>query len=623
MKAYSLFSGAAVLGLAVMITAGCGGGNKKKKNDSSSVSATADNKFISIADATELDPSWSKENTLVYHTIGEPDDMHPTNGNAAQRSEINLYTQMFLMQSDFHILGLRPGVCKAMPTISEDGLDYTYEIDEAPKWDDGQQLTAEDVIFTFKANKSPLTNNPHAKPYLENLKDITIDPANPRKITLHMKRTYIQNIYFLTDYPLMQRSYFDPNNVLSKYTFAQLDDPKFRADKQADFKAWAERFNDAKYSRDVNFLVGIGPYKFLRWDSGQSIILERKTNHWTANTTDPYKASYPDKIIFKINKDANSQMLEFKSQAMDASTFMSTKTLMDLQTDATFMKNYNSEFTDSYNYSYIALNTKPDGIQHKKFFNDLKVRRAIAMLVPVEDINLVVQKGKCKRMVGPVSPLKEDYNKELKLIPYDLEAAKKLLDEAGWVDTDGDNIRDKVIDGKKVQFEVGLNYMTTTIDWKDIAQMTAESMYKAGIKVNLNALDFGIHYDLAKNHKFDMFLAAWAGGSTPDDFTQIWHTSSWASKGSNYPGFGNAESDALIDSIKYTIDDSKRIPMVKKLQEMIYAEQPYVFLYSSIRRNVIHKRFGNQEMFFERPGVLLGNLKLLSGSAIAKASATP
>lgn len=621
MKTYSLLSGAGFLFAAFVLTAGCGGGSKKKANDSSSVSATEDAKFISIADATEIDPSWSKENTLVYHTIGEPDDMHPTNGNAAQRSEINLYTQMFLIQSDFHKLGLRPGVCKTMPTISEDGLSYTYELDDAPKWDNGEQLTADDVIFTFKANKSPLTNNPHAKPYLENIKDIVIDAANPRVITFVMKRTYIQNIAFLTDYPLMQRSYFDPSNVLSKYTFAQLDDPSFKADKQADFKTWAERFNDPKYSRDVNFLVGIGPYKFLRWDSGQSIILERKANHWTANTTDPYKASFPEKIIFKINKDANSQMLEFKSQAMDASTFLSTKTLLDLQTDATFNKNYTSHFTDTYNYAYIAMNMKPDGIQHKKFFTDVKVRKAMAMLVPVEDINLVVGKGKNKRMVGPVSPLKAEYNKDLKLIDYDLEAAKKLLDEAGWVDTDGDNIRDKVIDGKKVQFEFNLNYMTTTVDWKDIAQMTSESMYKAGIKVNLNALDFGIHYDLAKNHKFDMMIAAWAGGSTPDDFTQIWHTSSWASKGSNYPGFGNAESDALIDSIKYTIDDQIRIPMVQKLQEMIYVDQPYIFLYASIRRNVIHKRFGNQEKFFERPGILLGNLKLLNSGSIAKASA--
>jgi peptide/nickel transport system substrate-binding protein len=110
-----------------------------------------------------------------------------------------------------------------------------------------------------------------------------------------------------------------------------------------------------------------------------------------------------------------------------------------------------------------------------------------------------------------------------------------------------------------------------------------------------------------------MFLGSWAGASIPDDFTQIWHTSSWATKGSNYVGFGNAQSDALIDSIKYELDDSKRIPMVKRLQAIIYDEQPYVFLFAAMRRVVIHNRFDNRDMYSERPGILLNRLKLNTG----------
>jgi peptide/nickel transport system substrate-binding protein len=602
----------------------CGGGKERRSNTSQNVSATDSTKYVHIADAEEFLTSWSKENIVVYHVIGEPDDMHPTNGNSASRSEINLYTQMHLVTLDFHRLDLQPGVAKDMPVISEDELDYTYELRDEPRWDDGEQVSAEDVVFTFKATKNPLTNNPHAKPYVENIKDITIDPENPRKLTIHMKRQYIQNIAFLSSYPILQRKFWDPDNVLSRYTFAQLDDPNFKADTRADLKAWATEFNHFKYSREPRHMHGMGPYKITRWDAGQSLTLERKENHWTTGTTHPYETSYPDKIIFKINKDANSQMLEFKSQALDASTNLGTKPLLDLQSDPNFMQNYHSRFTDTYNYSYIAMNMKPDGIQHKKFFTDKKVRRAMAMLVPLDDINTIVSRGMTKRMVGPVSPLKEEYNTELELIAYDLEGAKKLLDEAGWIDTDGNGIRDKVIDGRKVQFEFGLNYMTTTIDWKDMSQMVAESMWKAGIKVNLNPLDFAVHYDNAKNHRFDMMLGSWAGSSVPEDFTQIWHTSSWVSRGSNWPGFGNAESDALVDSIKYTIDPVKRHPMVKRLQEIIYEEQPYIFMFAAMRRNVIHKRFGNANMFFERPGVLLNNLRLLSqDGGPASIAATP
>ena len=601
----------------------CGGGKERNSVNSKNVSVTDSTKYIHIADAEEFDPSWSKENIIVYHVIGEPDDMHPTNGNSASRSEINLYTQMVLVASDFHKLDLRPGLAKAMPVISEDELEFTYELRDEPRWDDGDQVTAEDVVFTFKAVKNPLTNNPHAKPYVENIKEIVIDPANPRVITFKMKKKYIQNIAFLTDYPILQRKLWDPQNTLSKYTFAQLDDPNFKADTKDDLKSWAAEFNHFKYSREPQHMRGLGAYKMTKWDAGQAITLERKQNHWTSGTTNPYETSFPDKIIFKINKDANSQLLEFKSQALDASTNLGTKPLLELQSDPNFMKNYHSRFTDTYNYSYVAMNMKPDGIQHKKLFTDKKVRRAMALLAPVDDINTIVSKNMNKRMVGPVSPLKDEYNDELELIPYDLEQAKKLLDEAGWTDTDGDGIRDKVIDGKKVQFEFSLNYMTTTIEWKDMAQMMAESFWKAGIKANLNPLDFAVHYDNARNHKFDMMLASWAGSSIPEDFTQIWHTSSWASRGSNWPGFGNAESDALIDSIKYTINPEERNPMVEKLQAIIYEEQPYIFLFAGMRRNVIHKRFGNADMFFERPGVMLNNLRLLSEGGPSKIASNP
>ncbi|MCF8257374.1 MAG: hypothetical protein K9J06_07475 [Flavobacteriales bacterium] len=580
--------------------------------------------YVHIDDATEFLPTWSKENTVVYHMIGDPDDMHPANGNSATRSMLHNYTQNYIIASDLiELKGGRPDVVKAMPEVSENELEFTYELRDEPAWDNGEQLTVDDIIFTFKAIKCKLTNNPHAKPYLENLMEIVADPSNPRKFTTVMKRKYIQNIVFLTDYPLLQESYWDKNKVLRNYTFAQLDDASFDAATKKDLNAWATEFNSPKYSRNPEFLVGMGPYRFEDWKPGQSYTLVKKENHWTSKVADPnaYQTAYPDRIIFKNNSDNNSQMLEFKAQAMDGSTWLDTKMLIELQNDPIFNQNYHSRSTNTYNYSYMSFNCRPDGVEHKKLFDDKRVRRAVAMLIPSEEINVVLNNGLNTRMVGPVSPLKEEYNTDLPLIDYDLEGARKLLAEAGWADTDGDNILDKVIDGQNTKLDFNLHYMTSTVSWKDMAQMISEALYEAGIKCNIIPLDFAIHYDRARNHKFDAMLAAWAGSSVPEDFTQIWHSESWASKGSNFSGFGNSKSDALIDSIKYTIDKELRHPMVKELQAMIYDEQPYVFLFAANRRNVIHKRFGNPHMYFERPGVLINNWKLLSGGAAATTSA--
>jgi len=224
----------------------------------------------------------------------------------------------------------------------------------------------------------------------------------------------------------------------------------------------------------------------------------------------------------------------------------------------------------------------------------------------------LVFKGKAKRMASNIVPTKKaEYNTALPLIPFDVEQAKKLLDEAGWKDSDGDNIRDKMIDGEKVPLSFDLNFMSGPQFIKDVVLMISEAMYKAGVKANPRGLDFAVFYEKAQKHDFDAMLGAWSGSCFPDDFTQTWHSSSWKSEGSNYTGFGTNGSDALIDSIKITLKDELRIPMVKRLQAIIYEEQPYVFLYSAQRKNVIHKRFANANMFFERPGVMLNNLKLI------------
>lgn len=603
---------------ALVLFASCGGSgtsdDSAEENAGSEVQLAGAKTYLEVPDATEWKDDWSKENTVVYHVIGEPDDMHPSNGNSAPRTFVNNYTQKQVIGTDLiHLKGGRPELVKAMPEISANELEFTYELRDEPTWDDGSQISMDDIIFTFKANKCPLTNNPHAKPYLENLEDIIVDAENPRKFTIKMKKKYIQNIVFLTDYPVLQESLLDPNKTLRKYTFAQFDEPSFDASSKADLSAWATEFNDPKYSRDINYFSGIGAYKWTDWKPGQSFTLTRKKNHWTSKLAEPdeYETAYPEKIIFKINTDPNSQSLEFKSQALDASTYLPTKKLLELQQDPNFQANYHSHFTSTYNYSYVAMNCRPDGIEHKKLFTDKRVRRAVAMLTPVDMMNEVLNSGKNERMIGPVSPLKREYNDKLDLIPLDIEGAMALLDEAGWVDTDNDNIRDKVVDGERLQLEFDLHYMTTQVTWKDMAQMISESLYEAGIKANLVPLDFAVLYDRAKNHKFDAMLAAWAGSSVPSDFTQIWHTSTWASKGSNFTGFGNAKSDALIDSIKYTLDFDTRAVMIKELQSMIYDEQPYVFLYASNRRTVIHKRFGNADMTYERPGVIINNFRLL------------
>ena len=568
----------------------------------------------SFSDTAAFDPSWSKENTLVYHTISEPDNLHPTNGSSSPRSEINLYTQMSLISIDIEKQEAVPSLAVALPTADATGLEYSYELRKEPTWDDGSRLTVDDVAFFFKVIRCPLTNNPFAKSYFENLKEVRITDAAAGKFTLVMKQPYIQNVSFLSDFPMLQRTFFDPKNILAKYTLADFDDSTFKPEQHPDLVAWAAGFNDPKNGRDPSMMNGIGPYKVLAWDPGQSVTIVKKKNHWTDHSTSEKEKAYPDKIIFRVNKDDNSTMLEFKTQTLDASCLLSAKNLMALKANAEFNKNYHSTFIPTYHYTYMAMNEKPDGVKRKKIFDDVRVRKAMAYLTPVDAIIQLVYgpySSSCKRMTTNVSPLKKEYDESLTALPLDVEKARQLLDEAGWKDSNGDGLLDKQIDGQKTDLSFDLNYLATAGDWKDMATLTAEQMMKAGVKATPVPLDVKVFIEKGRTHDFDMMMGSWSSSCLPEDYTQLWHTASWSSNGSNFSGFGNAASDALIDSIKVTLDNEKRIQLSRRLQKMIYDDQPYIFIYTSLRRAILHKRFGNCAFYSERPGILLNHSRLL------------
>ena len=552
----------------------------------------------------------AQNNTLVVHLLSEPDDMHPTNGASAVRAEINLYTNLSLLRVNYKTGELLPCLAKALPAVSSDGLSYTYEIKDGLSWDDKSPITAADIAFTTKASKCLYTNNPGLKPYWENIKEIKIDGTNKQKFTIVMKRPYILNTWFWTDFPIIQEGFYDKQKTLAKYTEEQLTDSTFLKTK-ADVKQWADEFNSPKYYTDPNFLSGAGPYKITKWDKGVSITLEKKKDHWSENCQENwYCQANADKIIFKLNTNNASAVLELKNGIMDVSGMIDYASFTELSHDENFTKNYTLKLADTYNYTYVAMNMKPDGQKHQKLFNDVLVRKAMALLTPYEQINKTLYENHNKRVVCPISPNKIDFNTELKPVEYNVKKAIELLTQAGWADTDNDQILDKLIDGKKVKFEFAINFILGSKVWEDLAKQLAESMSKANIYAMLNPLDYNGFFSSVTGHEFDMSIGAWQSSATPEDFSQLWSSAAWTGNGLNFTGFGTPQSDALIDSINASVDEQKRIALSKRFQKLVYDEQPYIFLFTQTRRIIANKRWDNLEIYTEYPGVLLNTIKL-------------
>ncbi len=554
------------------------------------------------------------ENVVVTHISSGPNSLHPTNSGGSIRTYIFQYTQKRLIRPDLRTLKTVPQLVESMPKVSKDGLAYTFRLKEGITWDDGTPFTIEDVIFTVKVNKCPLTNNTNIRSFYQRIDSIKTYPDSPRKFTLVCNEKYFANRYiFETGLWMMQKSRRDPNDVFGKFSIRDFNDPDFNPEKHPKLQTFMKEFNSGKNGRLPERLNGLGPYKVASWNAGNSIILKRKKDWWGAQDDFIYNQNYPEKIIFKVIRGDFSAGLALRRQSIDVSTYIDVDELIKARKREYFRENYHSDFVKKYGYTYIGLNMRPDA-NHKPFFVDRKVRRAMAHLVPVEEIMKVISRGKGIRQNSFVSPLKESYNDTLKPLKKDIEKAKRLLREAGWTDSDGDNIRDKNINGKKVDFKFQFNYMEQPA-LKQMSLMIKNVMYKAGIVLKPNGLDYSVFYKKAREHDFDAFLGVWSSGFGPVDPEQIWHTRNWANNGYNFVGFGNATTDSLIDLANRTIDLKKRRKIMKNLQAIVYRQQPYVFLYSPMRKIAIHKRFTNAEMFQQRPGVILNNLKLKNANS--------
>ena len=547
-------------------------------------------------------------NTVVVHLPTNPATLHPTNGNGAYRSFLFQYTQKRLQRTDIRNGELIHPLLTGPPKPGPDSLTYTYQLKSGVQWDNGSPLTVADVAFTLKVNSCPLTNNASQRSFYDPIHEFKKLPEQPRKFRLVFEEQHFSNPrIFATGLWLMQRTHQDPERIMAAYTIPQLQDPGFKPANHPALVRFMKRFNDGSRGRKPSQLNGLGPYKVTSWQNNNAVVLKRKSNWWGADNDLIYHRQGPDKLIFKVIRDQFAAGLALRNGSLDVSTYISLGELVKARKRDYFRETYRSDFVQRYGFTYIALNMRP-GPSRAPYFKQQKVRRAFAHLVPVRELVKVVALGKAQRQASFVSPLKPSYNDTLDLIKENIPRARQLLKAAGWVDDDGDGIRDSVIQGERVEFSFNFHYIQDP-NRRQMATLIQEIMDQAGVKLNPKAMEFAAFYQQARNHQFDAMLGRWAGYSGPVNPRQLWHTENWLNNGSNFTGFGNAKTDSLIERANRTMNTEKRHRLLKALQAEVYKKQPYVFLFSKKRGIAIHRRFRDARMYQERPGVILNNFR--------------
>lgn len=493
----------------------------------------------------------------------------------------NLRLEPFLIKSNPVIKTIEEGANKG-------GIEFIYEIIEEAKWDNGQPVLASDYIFTLKILMNPKVPTPHYRAYFSFLRDVIVDQDNPRKFTIITANPYILAEPVLSNLEIYPEYVYDPKGLLKPYSLAELCQPDFDfSDREAQLDSFATQFTSNKYAFDVNYIRGCGPYNVEEILPDQRIVLSRKKNWWgdALAQTNPLYSAGPQKIIFKPIPDEASSISLLKNQELDAMGSIPSDQFLKLKTDEQLQQHYNFHTPLAMSYAYIGLNTKDQKL------NDKRVRRALAHLTPIDEIIKTSLSGLAQRINGPVLPTKFYYHNDLPLINFDIQKAKALLDEAGWKDSNGDGIRDQMIDGQII--ELRLNYLNSTSNptGTNFGILMKDHARKAGVDIELKEMEFKSMVKEYKQRNFDMVFITRRRPPIPDDFMQSWHTSSDRPNGSNRIGFGNADSDALIEKIRTTLASEEQTRLYRKFQEIVYNEQPCIFLLTNKERIIIHKRF--------------------------------
>ena len=556
--------------LALMVVAGCGDDTEVKISEVPSPSRAQDA-------GKPVTGDW-----LVIHSLSDPEVLNPLTSSDSTSSEVNGYIFETLLTREPRTLAIKPSIAVDRPAISPDRLTYTFKIRKDVRFQDGRPLTGEDALFSVKAIKCPFVNAPFLRVYFNSLVDAElVDPYTIRFVT---KEPYFLNETVLGGIAMLPRHYYDPENLLRGVRVRQLDgDPSMLP---AEVKQFGEQFN-RKYNREP---LGSGPYKFASWKTGREIELTRDRKYWGSGI-EGIDQPHVDRLKFRVVNNMDAALIQLKSGSLDYMEGLQPVQAVRGTQSERFKREFKKYEYFAPSFTYIGWNNA------HPIFSDKRVRQAMTYMTNRKQIVKSILFGLGEVVDSPIYLFRPEYDKNLKNYPFDPQRAMTLLREAGWQDTDGDGIVDKMIDGKKIplRFEIKINSGNAVRE--SVALVLMDELRKHGIAASVRQLDWTIFLNEVKNHQFDAMVLGWAMSTTEPDGYQIWHSSQAANRGSNAISYKNPRVDQILEEYRREFDELKRIELYKEFQEILNDEQPYTFLFASKRVSAVQRRFEGVEVF--------------------------
>jgi len=405
--------------------------------------------------------------------------------------------------------------------VSVDGRTWDFNLRDGVTFHDGEQLDADDVVFTYRTLLDPASESPLAPLYgiVEE-----IEAVDDRRVRFHLAEPYSPFPYLL----LLE--------IIPKHLFRE------------------QGISFEEFARNP---VGSGPFVFESWD-GERIRLSPNPEYFEGRP-------YLDQVDVKWYPD--------QSRAWSALMQGEVDLVMDLELEDYRVIEEDPRFK-IYDYSDVFYHTLLFNLADP-LFADAELRQALDLAVDREDLIEQALNGWAIETTGPFRPGTWSYNPDVTGARHDPARAAEILAGLGWLDVDGDLILEK--DGRELAF-------TILADEGDllkeaVARRIKWQLFQVGIRAEVELLPpQELFEERLYPGEFQAVILQFNAGADPDKFTRLfWHSENIGN--SNLGAYRNPEVDRLIEAGRTSSDFEERKSLYGRIHALIARDRPALFLY--------------------------------------------
>jgi peptide/nickel transport system substrate-binding protein len=499
------------------------------------------------------------EKSLRVGWTSEPDILNPISTYSTEALQIVNLIYEPLISYDTN-LQLEFRLAESLE-YSADGLTATYKLRQGVKWQDGEAFTSADVVGTYKIIKDNQIGQ--AAQYTEFLQDITAPDDNTVVMTFSKPQAF--NLAYTI--PIL------PMHIWGNMTAADIE----------------------SFANDTP--VGTGPMTFVEWQKGSSLTLQRNADYYG-------NAPGPAKIMFIQygNEDILAQAL--KAGEVDIVTEVSPTVWEGLNG----VENVKAVSLPSFSFHNVGINVSenPKSLGNP-LLKDKVVRQALSYAMDRTQITEIALAGHGAPGATLIPNGMKEWQYQVpaaELMDNNIEKAQSMLEAAGYVDTNGDGIREK--GGKDLAFRL-IAIESTTVDVR-AAQLFRDSAEKAGIKLTLTTMDENTMGGMIFNvdsPDFDLFVWGWDSDyADPGYLMGIPLTSQIGNNNDVY--YSNPAYDELYSKQSIEMDVNKRKEIINEMQKMFYGDSAYLVLWNQDKLQAY--RTDTWTGWVESPGGIIYNI---------------